>query len=390
MKYISHFALPLLMVGLLIAATVLPKFVQKGEAAATTTTARPPEYSKPQASDILPAYVPTQDSTSKANFLAPAAGTVKVVQPIAGTVQPNFDEMLAPVLAKLTNGDWDGAEGLLESLDAKIPTSIKAGFRYSIDSAREVEKSLVIARAEGAKAAHSAKELKNLSKTNAENQAALAAVKSENDQLEAALKLKNEINAASINPVATPQDDTMPRLNSESVAKIQSSIIELNKATQAARLAAQQAEKSALETAKLRAAYEARQPITPVTPNTITTAVKPQVSQLIGNLPATKSVSFGFNSSVIPSSAEKTIESVAEILKKQSNIGVQLRGYSDSIGHPEYNALLSRARSLKVEESLVGLGISKNQIDVLPFGSSVSPQGRAADFRRVDLVFFER
>lgn len=359
MKYVSHIALPLLMLGLLALALVLPKFVQPKE---EVSDSKPPEFAKiPDSVEMLPAYEPTPGDSQSGILVS---HTTEIPQVDFKAAASNIDALLTPFLQKLQEGDLDGAEKALNTIGEKVPASVKSGLQYSLDSARESHKAMAIAKAETARAEHATKEAANLAKENVEKDRALAAAQS-------------DIASGS-------EGNSLAKLNAE---KIRSSILELNKATAAAKTAAKQAEQSALETARLRAALVAKsnaggaiQSISETVTNTPAAPVE---------LPAGSEVQFGFNSSVVPQSAQSSILKVAEVLKSRPRLGIQLRGYADSVGNPEYNAILSRARSQKVKDALVEQGVSIDRIDLIPFGASQSPRGSSADHRRVDLVFYE-
>ena len=120
--------------------------------------------------------------------------------------------------------------------------------------------------------------------------------------------------------------------------------------------------------------------------------VTPEVGQVSTELaiPSDMSVNFGFNSSDVPYYFYTNLDQAAKLLNNEPKLGVELRGYSDSVGNAEYNKVLSKTRSNQIKVNLTDRGVSEDQIVVKTFGASVSPHGRSANHRRVDIVFYER
>lgn len=356
------------MLGLLALAVVLPKFVQPDR---DPSEARTPEYARPVAElELLPEYTPASDKAGENEGFLQRVKEQKH--------ETDYDKLMEPFLVRLQNGDVDGAELTLVNLKSQLPSSIHAGLQFSLESARESQKAMAIAKAETAKAVQATKQAALLAKVNEEKRIALETMK--------AAEKSTASQSQPVNTSSQTTDGSVADANfkNESAEKIKASLVELKKATEAAKAAAREAEKSARETARLKALLTAGNTAEAgaTEKETILKNIEAPVE-----LPEGTEVNFGFNSSVIPQEAKSAIAGVAETLKDKPLLGVQLRGYSDSVGNPQYNAILSRARSQKVQDALTDLGVSLDRIDIIPFGSSQSPRGRSADHRRVDLVF---
>jgi outer membrane protein OmpA-like peptidoglycan-associated protein len=113
--------------------------------------------------------------------------------------------------------------------------------------------------------------------------------------------------------------------------------------------------------------------------------------------PATKKkivlrgVNFDFDKSNIRPDAVPILEQACQVLKQESSINVQVRGYTDSVGTDAYNQKLSERRAKSVNDWLVKCGISPSRLTSKGFGesdpvaSNATPEGRAQN-RRVELV----
>jgi OOP family OmpA-OmpF porin len=100
------------------------------------------------------------------------------------------------------------------------------------------------------------------------------------------------------------------------------------------------------------------------------------------------SVQFGFDSSEVLSLNSDQIEVIAEGMRKQDDIKLVLKGYSDSIGSVDYNYSLSKARAEAVKLLLAAdYGIALERILVVGYGeknpvaSNMYNKGRALNRR---------
>lgn len=106
-------------------------------------------------------------------------------------------------------------------------------------------------------------------------------------------------------------------------------------------------------------------------------------------------VFFEFDSTRITDSASKALDFFIRAINENEFVGIELRGYADSIGSTEYNKVLSRNRSASVKKYLLDNGIEELKIEVLGFGesdplaSNATEKGRSKN-RRVRLVLIKQ
>lgn len=326
------------MFGLLALAFVLPKFVQNAA---------------PEDGSIFSPSVETPSVPKPAKIVAPVN-----IPKIVSSVNPiqredvNYDKLIPPFLSSVRDGEFDQANQMLGLLKDAIPSAVHSSLEYSLETA---------------KGAHSAK-LKFAEEKKVYEQKLLAAQKGIKDAKVAitdVLSNPGVIQTSSDNSPSEKLAPTLPKVPSLETPEIPS-IDSLPKP-------AMKPEETKI----------AKLPEVPALDET-----KAASTQL--NLPSDISVNFGFNSSEVPYYFYGSLDQIAEKLKNESRLAVELRGYSDSVGNAEYNKILSETRSNQIRVNLISRGVSEDQIQVKTFGSSVSPSGRSANHRRVDVVFYER
>lgn len=97
---------------------------------------------------------------------------------------------------------------------------------------------------------------------------------------------------------------------------------------------------------------------------------------------------FNLNDITILPKYYELILSVSEILHNNSQLGVELHGYTDPKGTEKYNYRLSDHRAKSVQRHLVGLGISPSRIITIPHG--IDNQSKNFEqLRRVEIKVFE-
>lgn len=95
------------------------------------------------------------------------------------------------------------------------------------------------------------------------------------------------------------------------------------------------------------------------------------------------------NAHIQPESYQE-LDEVAEMMRDNVRIVIQLEGHTDNLGNAKANMKLSQKRVEAVKKYLVSKGISKNRIRTIAFGGTqllttdVSPEGRNAN-RRVEM-----
>ena len=102
-------------------------------------------------------------------------------------------------------------------------------------------------------------------------------------------------------------------------------------------------------------------------------------------------LNFATDSSVLPTDAQDTVNSLAQILKAYPKAKVALQGYADSTGADPHNVQLGADRANAVAKALAGLGVGADRVTTLTGGSTnpvdtnATAQGRAEN-RRTELV----
>ncbi|MFC1788998.1 OmpA family protein [Thermodesulfobacteriota bacterium] len=102
-------------------------------------------------------------------------------------------------------------------------------------------------------------------------------------------------------------------------------------------------------------------------------------------------VLFGFDSAEIKSEAHPMLDEASAILKKNSEINVEVDGHTDNIGPAEYNMKLSERRANAVMEYFVSQGVDAKRLTIKGFGltkpasTNDTKEGRAKN-RRVELT----
>jgi len=80
---------------------------------------------------------------------------------------------------------------------------------------------------------------------------------------------------------------------------------------------------------------------------------------------------FDLNEVDITDTYHTELAEVANFLKSNPNIKLEIAGHSDAIGSVDYNYLLSARRAKKVSEYLVSTGVDKNQLIVVSYGQGM-------------------
>jgi OmpA-OmpF porin, OOP family len=77
---------------------------------------------------------------------------------------------------------------------------------------------------------------------------------------------------------------------------------------------------------------------------------------------------FDTNSATLQPGSTEELTNIAQILKAYPNVHVKIGGFTDAVGSPEENMLLSRQRADTVKQQLVGMGISEDRIEAQGYG----------------------
>ncbi|MGB0430238.1 MAG: OmpA family protein [Bacteroidia bacterium] len=129
-----------------------------------------------------------------------------------------------------------------------------------------------------------------------------------------------------------------------------------------------------------------------VIPEPKTTLISEEIEKTGHSAP--ENVYFGLNSSELSDSAKQVLRVLIDVLKSNTEVKIELRGYSDSIGNAAYNLRLSEQRSVVVKNHLVSQGINEDRINTIgagmasSLGDNASKKGRAKN-RRVRIILFK-
>jgi len=102
-------------------------------------------------------------------------------------------------------------------------------------------------------------------------------------------------------------------------------------------------------------------------------------------------INFDVNKSTIKPASMGEINSIAKILKYNTNLKIEISGHTDTDGDDASNLKLSEARAIAVKNQLVSLGIDSNRLttkgygETKPITSNTTFEGKAEN-RRVEFV----
>lgn len=170
----------------------------------------------------------------------------------------------------------------------------------------------------------------------------------------------------------------LAKLQQESISQMQASVKELAAATQAARAATEEASRLRTEPTNTPA---------PAGPSDASKPAPKPATEAIA-LPEMLSVTFGFDSTILSSDARGQLTPATESLKAKPGLSLQLRGFADSSGPSDYNGLIAKARCEVVRDFFIEQGIAGNRLTVVSFGETQATSGAPEDtLRRVDVIF---
>jgi OOP family OmpA-OmpF porin len=105
-----------------------------------------------------------------------------------------------------------------------------------------------------------------------------------------------------------------------------------------------------------------------------------------------KGVNFETGSAKLRGDSAANLDAVASAIQRCQCSKVDIRGYTDSVGKPEYNQKLSERRAMAVKDYLESHGVAAGIVTAQGFGEenpiadNKTPQGRAEN-RRVTVQF---
>ncbi|GED22661.1 OmpA family protein [Halomonas halmophila] len=112
-------------------------------------------------------------------------------------------------------------------------------------------------------------------------------------------------------------------------------------------------------------------------------------NDIVLNMPS--SVTFGFDSSELTSSATSALNDVSRVLTEYTDTRINIAGHTDSIGDAGYNQQLSERRAQAVGQYLARSGVATSRLNMQGYGESQpvasndTESGRAQN-RRVELT----
>lgn len=101
-------------------------------------------------------------------------------------------------------------------------------------------------------------------------------------------------------------------------------------------------------------------------------------------------IRFTIDSAELTGSLKNALNAVADVLKRNTNLHLELAGFADETGTEEHNLRLSQARSESVKQYLISTGVKANQLTAKGYGeeqlnSEKKDQSLLSKSRRVDL-----
>jgi outer membrane protein OmpA-like peptidoglycan-associated protein len=105
---------------------------------------------------------------------------------------------------------------------------------------------------------------------------------------------------------------------------------------------------------------------------------------------AAKKIFFALGSEKLMPASFSALDKVVAILKADTTLKLAVEGYTDNVGKPASNLILSQKRADAVQHYLVQKGIDANRLEAKGYGQekevadNSTPEGRAAN-RRVEL-----
>ena len=90
----------------------------------------------------------------------------------------------------------------------------------------------------------------------------------------------------------------------------------------------------------------------------------------VGTVEVLDNVYFAFNKAMVLEESFDALNKLAQMLKDNPTVSVEISGHTDSKGDDKYNQKLSEARAKSVVEYLVSQGIEKSRLIAVGYGES--------------------
>ena len=119
-----------------------------------------------------------------------------------------------------------------------------------------------------------------------------------------------------------------------------------------------------------------------------------QVKEVVKEVPAAPAVipaiRFSINSARVSNADKATLYDVAEMMKKDEDVKVVIKGYADKkTGTADYNRRLSEKRAENVRDILVDYGVDESRISTQGLGADEQPYSNENKWNRVALIIIE-
>jgi OOP family OmpA-OmpF porin len=107
-------------------------------------------------------------------------------------------------------------------------------------------------------------------------------------------------------------------------------------------------------------------------------------------------INFRIDSAEILPESYPLLDQIAQVLKENPGVTVEVAGHTDNTGDAEYNLALSRRRAESVRDYLVAQGISQDQLlttyygEARPIASNSTPEGKKKNRRTEFTVVKEK
>jgi peptidoglycan-associated lipoprotein len=84
-----------------------------------------------------------------------------------------------------------------------------------------------------------------------------------------------------------------------------------------------------------------------------------------------KDIRFGFDAYTVDATSRERVARNVEVLKANPGVKIQLEGHCDERGTSEYNLALGQRRAEAVRDAMLALGVERNRIETISYGSEV-------------------
>lgn len=113
------------------------------------------------------------------------------------------------------------------------------------------------------------------------------------------------------------------------------------------------------------------------------------VGCIVGQTLMLRGISFENDAAILTAESRTILDDVANSLKSQPNVRVEIGGHTDSVGNDSYNHMLSQERAEAVRQYLIARGVEADRLIAMGYGefkplaSNDTPEGREQN-RRVE------